>query len=700
MGFWSNFLGSFVGNVCNDIQKQNRENKKWNDLFFEISDYEAAFNNFLASIGCIDSYTFDVASVDSGNITYEKRKIDECRKKVNEYLSLGGKGKYIHHIEEIDDCLKKINILNKAGCIDRQDEFGYDFAEDVEEKLREENNLLFSQQNDKIFSFNLNTDDESIFFNDMNQLSGIEFEKVCQQLVENMGFETQTTKASGDGGIDLIAYNYQPLVSGKYIIQCKRYTGSVGEPIIRDLYGVVTAERANKGILITTGHFTKSAISFAEGKPIELIDGKQLKDLFEQYNGDNIKVHTQICDDENNHYLEMLKTLDFNDFENVCMQYIQYKGDNIISLISRDVDHVILEAENEITKDIRIYIFLQEIEDVFLIDILNIFNVFKKDFEDCDVSFWMITTGNYDETCKTILADYCEVWINGNQFLTELKDASIAYDNGIRLKTGLVAPDKVEYLNDMYSYMKRQYNCNKNDLTAQLAFIEVLHDEILDIWFKDAEDGNINELISDYDSVRKNIVTENENINYMLLYIYSDVLICQGKTKAAVEVYYNLLNWDLLVNSISYSNCMEEMYLGVVYNLYQLLLMERRSLEAKQVYDEHYAVIQYALEDYKTQLNFAKVENDLKMIEQWESAYDILEHGKIGFIYIPEGLNGYMYNAVHESISYRSMIRERLENINSNEAVYLDIFMDSLNLEEREDGYYIQKKNGMQLFEV
>mgnify|MGYP004575595383 CR=1 FL=1 len=159
----------------------------------------------------------------------------------------------------------------------------------------------------------------------------------------------------------------------------------------------------------------------------------------------------------------------------------------------------------------------------------------------------------------------------------------------------------------------------------------------------------------------------------MLLYIYSDVLICQGKTKAAVEVYYNLLNWDLLVNSISYSNCMEEMYLGVVYNLYQLLLMEGRSLEAKQVYDEHYAVIQYALEDYKTQLNFAKVENDLKMIEQWESAYDILEHGKIGFIYMPEGLNGYMYNAVHESISYRSMIRERLENINSNEAVYLDI---------------------------
>ncbi len=115
-------------------------------------------------------------------------------------------------------------------------------------------------------------------------LSGIEFENVCQRLVEKMGFSTQTTKASGDGGIDLVAYNYQPLLSGKYIIQCKRYAGSVGEPIIRDLFGVVMAERANKGILMTTGHFTKSALAFAEGKPIELIDGIKMKELLRQYN--------------------------------------------------------------------------------------------------------------------------------------------------------------------------------------------------------------------------------------------------------------------------------------------------------------------------------------------------------------------------------------------------------------------------------
>lgn len=118
----------------------------------------------------------------------------------------------------------------------------------------------------------------------INMLSGIEFEKVCKQVVENMGFEVETTKASGDGGIDLIAYNHQPLVSGKYIVQCKRYSGSVGEPIIRDLFGVVMSERANKGILMTTGYFTKSAVEFAKDKQIELIDGTKLIELLKNSN--------------------------------------------------------------------------------------------------------------------------------------------------------------------------------------------------------------------------------------------------------------------------------------------------------------------------------------------------------------------------------------------------------------------------------
>ena len=113
----------------------------------------------------------------------------------------------------------------------------------------------------------------------INLLSGIEFEKICKTLLQHVGFQVETTKQSGDGGIDLIAYYNQAFLKGKYIVQCKRYSGGVGEPIVRDLYGVVMSERANKGILITTGYFTSSAVKFAYDKNLELIDGEQLSEL-------------------------------------------------------------------------------------------------------------------------------------------------------------------------------------------------------------------------------------------------------------------------------------------------------------------------------------------------------------------------------------------------------------------------------------
>jgi restriction system protein len=85
-----------------------------------------------------------------------------------------------------------------------------------------------------------------------------------------MGFEASTTQVSRDGGIDIIALSASALVSGKYVIQCKDWGKPVGEPELRGLYGVVHAENANKGIMITTSSFTGPAREFAEGKQLEL----------------------------------------------------------------------------------------------------------------------------------------------------------------------------------------------------------------------------------------------------------------------------------------------------------------------------------------------------------------------------------------------------------------------------------------------
>jgi len=108
---------------------------------------------------------------------------------------------------------------------------------------------------------------------DLDTLGGHEFEDLIERLLVKMGFATEGRKRAADGGIDMVGVSNQPLLSGRYIIQCKRYSSSVSSPIVRDLYGVVMSERANKGILITTSAFTSDAIEFAQGKPIELIDG-------------------------------------------------------------------------------------------------------------------------------------------------------------------------------------------------------------------------------------------------------------------------------------------------------------------------------------------------------------------------------------------------------------------------------------------
>lgn len=230
---------------------------------------------------------------------------------------------------------------------------------DEAEKIME----LYRKHNADIY-----LEEEMLQQKNINELSGIEFERVCQQLVEKMGFETETTKASGDGGIDLIAYNHQPLLSGKYIIQCKRYSGSVGEPIIRDLYGVITSERANKGILMTTGHFTRSAIAFAEGKPIELIDGKKLNALLLQHNciiGENADYNIFNLSEENqiytieelfnnnplinsDYYYEMINELSSEYKDKICAKLINY-------LVSK-IDIMDFDEQLSIIPEIKKYI--------------------------------------------------------------------------------------------------------------------------------------------------------------------------------------------------------------------------------------------------------------------------------------------------------------------------------------------------------
>lgn len=110
-----------------------------------------------------------------------------------------------------------------------------------------------------------------------------EFEAFIQNLFAKMGFDTQLFRASGDGGVDCIAYDPHPITGGKFLIQAKLYTHTVQPTHVRDLWGTVQHEGATKGIMITTSGYGPDSYRFAGGKPLNLIDGSGLLALCHQH---------------------------------------------------------------------------------------------------------------------------------------------------------------------------------------------------------------------------------------------------------------------------------------------------------------------------------------------------------------------------------------------------------------------------------
>ncbi len=106
------------------------------------------------------------------------------------------------------------------------------------------------------------------------------FERLVQRMLRESGFiQVEVTGRSNDGGIDGKGImRLGGLMSFHVIFQCKRYRGTVGSDQIRDFRGAMVG-RADKGLFVTAGSFTKEAVREAtrDGAPaIDLIDGDQL----------------------------------------------------------------------------------------------------------------------------------------------------------------------------------------------------------------------------------------------------------------------------------------------------------------------------------------------------------------------------------------------------------------------------------------
>lgn len=112
------------------------------------------------------------------------------------------------------------------------------------------------------------------------------FERLTQRVLRESGFiQVEVTGRTGDKGIDgKGVIRLGGMLSFHVLFQCKRYQGSVRVQEIRDFRGAMVG-RADKGLFITTGNFTKDAIEEATrdgAPPIDLIDGDLLIDKLEE----------------------------------------------------------------------------------------------------------------------------------------------------------------------------------------------------------------------------------------------------------------------------------------------------------------------------------------------------------------------------------------------------------------------------------
>jgi restriction system protein len=114
----------------------------------------------------------------------------------------------------------------------------------------------------------------------LNGISWREFELLVGEAFRLQGYTvTELGGIGADGGVDLVLRKGNE----KFLVQCKQWKAfKVGVDIVRQLYGVMAAQGAAGGFVITSGTFTADAKAFAEGRNVTLVDGAKLFGLLKQ----------------------------------------------------------------------------------------------------------------------------------------------------------------------------------------------------------------------------------------------------------------------------------------------------------------------------------------------------------------------------------------------------------------------------------
>lgn len=121
----------------------------------------------------------------------------------------------------------------------------------------------------------------------MYEINPRKFEELIASILRDFGFETELTKATRDGGRDIIARIENSVTSYLTYIECKRYApdNKIGVELIRNVSGVYYLDKPAKSIIVTTSFFTEDAKEAAKKieNQLDLKDFNDIKKLLERY---------------------------------------------------------------------------------------------------------------------------------------------------------------------------------------------------------------------------------------------------------------------------------------------------------------------------------------------------------------------------------------------------------------------------------
>jgi len=262
---FKSFKISFLDNNPNVVKSTCLEN--WLDSYIDTYDNDLIYINGFAKL------------LDENKINYTYIN-NEVRQGIYEIY----KKYYFEELHERKDGLEFANEFINRQVLDifnakKSNYKDYFIEYHLKKRLKERyirdlaNKYNDNIKNNKIASY------INLSIQDIDLLSGYEFEETLKSLFQNMGYSAKVTKSSNDQGADLIIEK----LNKKIVVQAKCYSDKVGNSAIQEVVASQNFYKCDSCLVVTNNYFTKAAKDLAKANYVELWDRDKLQENLELY---------------------------------------------------------------------------------------------------------------------------------------------------------------------------------------------------------------------------------------------------------------------------------------------------------------------------------------------------------------------------------------------------------------------------------